>query len=59
MKNTNTDLFELINPNNPNGNQSLVFAPTPLPLSWTMLLAGLGGLGLFARRRRRRIVQTA
>jgi hypothetical protein len=52
---SNTNLFELIDPTNPNGNQGLVF--TPLPSSWTMLLAGLAGLALFARSRRR-IAQT-
>ncbi len=44
-------LSEVVNPNNPDGNQGLTFiTPTPLPASWALMLGGFSGLGFFAYR---------
>ncbi len=45
------DILEVIDPVD---NQGLIFAPTPLPSSWTLLLAGFAALAFFGYRRRER-----
>ena len=55
-------LGEVVNPLNPNGNQGLIFGRpvtigttvTPVPAALPLLASGLGAMGLFGWRRKRK-----
>ena len=57
-----TNLGEVVDPLNPNGNQGLIFGGpvtigttvTPVPAALPLLASGLGALGLFGWRRKRK-----